>query len=111
MQRLTKLYLFSAILSILGENISKKERGIPSLFHVAFLPVAPLVGYHDTAVGLGTDGVGGDALLILQGGVDHMALIGVHGLQGHAAAVLQHLAGHLIGQALRSCCRLQRRSA
>ena len=51
----------------------------------------------DTAVGLGADGVGGDAVGILQGGVDHMALIGVHGLQGGAAVCLQHLLGLLVG--------------
>ena len=45
------------------------------------LPVlAPAVGHHGPAVGLGTDGVGGHIGGILEGGVDHMALIGVHGL-------------------------------
>ena len=29
--------------------------------------------------------------IFLQGGVDHMALVGVHGLQGHATAVLLYL--------------------
>ena len=31
--------------------------------------------------------------------MDHMALIGVHGLQGDVAAVFDHLTGHLLGQA------------
>ena len=41
-----------------------------------------LVGHDDAAVGLGAGGEGGDVGHVLQGGVDHMALIGVHGLQG-----------------------------
>ena len=46
---------------------------------------------NDAAVGLGAGGMGGDILHILQSGVDHMTLVGVHGLQGGAAAGLQHL--------------------
>ena len=39
-----------------------------------------------TAVGLGAGGMGGDVVHILPGCMDHMALVGVHGLQGGAAA-------------------------
>ena len=46
------------------------------------------------------DGVGGDTRLVLQGGMDHMALIGVHSLQGNNPAVLNHLSGCLAGQPL-----------
>ena len=38
-----------------------------------------------TAVGFRTGGMGGDVVHLLQSGVDHMALVGVHGLQGGAA--------------------------
>ena len=69
------------------------------LFRQIFLPVlAPAVGHHGPAVGLGADGIGGHVGCLLEGGVDHMALIGVHGLQGHVPAVLDHLARHLVGQ-------------
>ena len=61
-----------------------------------------VVGHHHAAIGLRADGVGGDALHILQGGVDDMTLIGVHGLQRHAAAVLGHLGSHLTGQTLQT---------
>ena len=61
-----------------------------------------VVGHHHAAIGLRADGVGGDALHILQGGVDDMTLVGVHGLQRHAAAVLGHLGSHLTGQTLQT---------
>ena len=48
----------------------------------------------DTAVGLGAGGVGGDVVHILEGGVDHMALVGVHGLQGGAVLVLVNSTYH-----------------
>ena len=41
--------------------------------------------------------MGGDVLHILQGSVDHMTLIGVHGLQSGAAAGLQNLLCLLAG--------------
>ena len=34
--------------------------------------------------------------------MDHMALIGIHGFQRHAAAVFNHLTGHLLGQMLQT---------
>ena len=51
----------------------------------------------DPAVGLGAGGMGGDVLHLLQSGMDHMTLVGVHGLQGGAAVSLQHLLGLLAG--------------
>ena len=41
--------------------------------------------------------MGGDVVHVLQGGVDHMTLVGVHRLQGGTAAGLQHLLGLLAG--------------
>ena len=51
----------------------------------------------DAAVGLHAGGVGGDVVHILQGSVDHMALVSVHGLQSGAAAGLQNLLCLLAG--------------
>ena len=64
------------------------------------LLLVAVVGDDDAAVGVHAGGIGGDAGHVLQGGVDHMALIGVHGLQSDTAAVLDHLAGHLLRQML-----------
>ena len=41
---------------------------------------------HHAAVGFYAGGVGGDVLHVLKRGVDHVALVGVHGLQSGAAA-------------------------
>ena len=51
------------------------------------------IGHDRAAVGLGPGGVGGHVGVILECGVDHMALVGVHGLQGHILPVFDHLAG------------------
>ena len=64
-----------------------------------FMDISADVLDDHTAVGFGAGGMGGDVLHVLQGGVDHMALVGVHGLQGGAAAGLQHLLGLLPGVA------------
>ena len=58
----------------------------------------PVKGHNHPAIGVHAGGIGGDAGNILQCRVDHMALIGVHGLQRDAAAVLDHLGRHLVGQ-------------
>ena len=55
------------------------------------------VADHHTAVGLRAGGVGGDVGYILERCVDHMALVGVHGLQGDIPPVFDHLAGDLDG--------------
>ena len=52
---------------------------------------------NDAAVGLYTGGMGGDIVHILQGSMDHMTLICVHGLQGGAATGLQNLLCLLAG--------------
>ena len=70
----------------------RSARGVPSFQSAHILD-------DDTAVRLGAGGVGGDVVHVLQGGVDHMALVGVHRLQGGAAAVLQNLLGLLPGVA------------
>ena len=49
------------------------------------------------AVGFGAGGMGGDVVHLLQGSMDHMTLVSVHGLQSGAAAGLQHLLGLLAG--------------
>ena len=67
-----------------------------------YLLLFPVVGNDDPAAGLHTGGVGSDAGDILQSGVDHMTLIGIHGLQSDAVAVLDHLGGHLVGQMLQA---------
>ena len=48
----------------------------------------------NAAVRLGADGIGSDLVVILQCRVDHMTLVGVHGLQRGAAARLQNLLGY-----------------
>ena len=58
------------------------------------------IGHDNPAIGLRAGGEGGDVRHILQGGVDHMALISVHGLQGDVSAVFRHLCADLFGQAL-----------
>lgn len=83
----------------------KKERQQAFFFRIR-LPLVAVVGHHHAAVGLGADGVGIHTGDILQGGVDHMALIGVHGLQGDAAAILGDLSGHLAGQGLQALLAL-----
>ena len=55
-----------------------------------FCYLADVLDDH-TAVRLSANGVGGDAVGILQGCVDHMALVGIHRLQGGAAVCLQYL--------------------
>ena len=52
---------------------------------------------HNAAVGLGAGGMGGDILHILQRSVDHMTLVGIHGLQSGMAAGLQNLLCLLAG--------------
>ena len=71
---------------------------------LAFL--SAVEGDHHAAVRLRTDGVGRDAAHVLQGGVDDVALIGVHGLERHAAAVLEHLARDLAGEILQALLAL-----
>ena len=65
------------------------------------------IGHHGAAVGLHTGGEGGDIGVILKGGMDHMALIGVHGLQSAAAACIQHLRGLLTGIAEQALIQLE----
>ena len=62
--------------------------------------LAPGEGHHRAAVGLGSRGIGDDVGIVLEGLVDHMALIGVHGLQGDIPAIFDHFGGNFIGQAL-----------
>src|SRR5699024_10990976 len=40
------------------------------------------VGHHHAAAGFGAGGMGRDVGVILERRMDHMALVGVHGLQG-----------------------------
>ena len=86
--------------------MEKKERDSRKLSLSKDLLLFPVVGHDDAAVGIGTGGISGNTGGVLQSGVDHMALIGVHGLQSHAAAVLDHLAGNLAGQMLQALLTL-----
>ena len=74
-------------------------RGLPQQA-IAWLMFLGGVSHNRAAVGLGAGGIGAHTSHILEGGVDDMPLIGVHGLQGDVAAVLDHLGSGLVGQPL-----------
>ena len=84
----------------LNDSLIEEIKSIPGAYFLwnsaALLALLPVVAHHHTAVGLAADGVGRDARLVLQGGMDHMALIGVHRLEGDVPAVLGDLAGDLL---------------
>ena len=91
--------LSASLLNIL----CKKSAAELNLRRMGFLFLHALVaavGHDNAASRLGAGGEGGDIGIILQGCVDHVALIGVHGLQRDVSAGLDHLAGDLCGQPL-----------
>lgn len=62
--------------------------------------------YNDLAVILGTDGVRGYALNILESRVNDASLIGIHGIKHNISAVLSDLCGALLSECAQGCLAL-----
>ncbi len=65
------------------------------------------VGHDNTAVGLSAGGEGRYVRMILQRGMDHMALISVHRFERDVAAVARDLARNLLRKALQCLLALE----
>ena len=70
------------------------------LFVVGGDGLAAAVGHDDAAVRLGAGGERGHVGMILKGGMDDMALIGIHRLERDVPAIADNLARDLDGQPL-----------
>ena len=70
--------------------------GADGLFFFKLGVLITAVGHDNAAVGLGASGVRRHIGIILKRGMDNVALIGVHRLEGDVPAVLGDLAGDLL---------------
>ena len=89
------------------DGFSDLELLIQNSFPAFRLSLGPVIGHNHPAVRLRTGGISGHTGHLLQGSVDHMALVSVHRLQGNAAAVLDYLSRHLPGQMLEALLPLE----